>query len=98
VLTQRFDKGGAAGSVYRPHPPLVPVESAGLQQVGQRDLVEGGRSSVAVELLPADPPGQGGRGEYPAQPHGGGEGLTDGGDAHHPVRRQPLQAPTSCLS
>ena len=47
------DEHGAAAGVDRPHPAQVAVVPAGLEQGGQRELIQGGRAAVADLLLRA---------------------------------------------
>ena len=60
----------AALRVLGPHPAQVPVVPAGLQQDGERELVEPGAAAVAVVLARRYRGDQVRRAEHPAQAHG----------------------------
>src|SRR5205085_2102528 len=75
VPGERVHQGLAAGAVDDPHAAQVPVVAAGLDERGERELVQAGGAAVGEPLLRGDRAGERGRAEHPPEPDRGRQRL-----------------------
>ena len=85
--------GVAAAAIDRAHPAQMVVEVAARQEVGERELLDAGRSAVAGLLRrPRRSTRRVGRDE-PAEPQPRGQGLARGSGVEHSLGGEPLDRP-----
>ena len=91
VLGQRGAEGVAAGEVGGAGAAKVTVERACFDELGERQLVQGGRRRVTARPQLQDRGQQRAGGHGPAEPYAGAQCLADRAEVPHACRVQALQ-------